>query len=138
MTARVLGSVATGVAGVMLMGALAVSASAQTPKSITAGVYTQAQAERGKETFSKNCLDCHEADRFTGPAFMADWNGKALSSLWDKVNSMPEDNPGSLKPQEYADILAFFLNIGQFPAGAAELPGDAAAMKGYWVEPVKK
>ena len=120
------------------MGALAVSASAQTPKSITAGVYTKAQADRGKETFSKNCLDCHEADRFTGPAFMADWNGKALTSLWDKVNSMPEDNPGSLKPQEYADILAFFLNIGQFPAGDTELPGDAAAMKGYWVEPVKQ
>ena len=60
--------------------------------------------------------------------------------MWTTFNSYQWDvnwsNPAVFC--EYADIIAFFLNIGQFPAGAAELPGDAAAMKGYWVEPVKK
>jgi hypothetical protein len=39
--------------------------------------------------------------RLTGAEFTA-WC-KPLQELFDAVITMPEDNPGSLKPQEYAE-----------------------------------
>jgi len=42
---------------------------------------------------------------------------------------MPGDAPGSLKPAEVADVIAFMLSKGGFPAGQTELPNDAAALK---------
>ena len=42
---------------------------------------------------------------------------------------MPMDAPGNMKPQEYADILAYFLSINGYPAGQAELEGTEAAIK---------
>jgi hypothetical protein len=47
---------------------------------------------------------------------------------------MPGDNPGSLKQQEYADILAYFLSLNAYPAGDTELQGNAAAMAAIKVE----
>ena len=47
---------------------------------------------------------------------MESCNGKAMKELWDIASgTMPEDNPGSLKQQEYADILAYFLQLNEFP-----------------------
>ena len=57
--------------------------------------------------------------------------------MFDAVTTMPEDNPGSLQPQEYADILAYFLSINGYPAGQAELKGDDAAIGAVKVD-VKK
>ena len=48
--------------------------------------------------------------------------------------TMPEDNPGTLKPQQYADILSFFLKLNGFAAGEAELTGTDAAMKAIRME----
>ena len=42
---------------------------------------------------------------------------------------MPADNPGSMTGEENADILAFILKFDGFPAGAKELPADAAALQ---------
>jgi len=42
---------------------------------------------------------------------------------------MPEDNPGSLQPQQYADILAMFLRLNEYPVGSDELKGTPEAMK---------
>jgi hypothetical protein len=39
------------------------------------------------------------------------------------------DAPGTLKPAETADVIAFLLSKASFPAGDAELPADAAALK---------
>jgi hypothetical protein len=50
---------------------------------------------------------------------------------------MPEDNPGSLKPQQYADIVSFFLQLNGYPAGETELPVGAAALKSIQMEPRK-
>ena len=48
--------------------------------------------------------------------------------------TMPEDNPGSLKPQQYADILSFVLKLNGFAAGETELTGTDAAMKAVRME----
>jgi hypothetical protein len=35
------------------------------------------------------------------------------------------DQPGSLRPEEYADIVAYFFSLNAFPAGKTELDTDA-------------
>lgn len=111
--------------------------SAQDATSVNDGVYTDAQAARGKDTYEKVCAACHEPSRFNGKEFASAWSGKPLANLWDAVQTMPMDNPGSLKPQEYADILAHMLKQNGYPAGQKELPGSADVMKTLKVEEKK-
>ena len=107
-----------------------VGAAAQAPtKTTNDKVYTAAQAERGKKTFSDKCTACHEPSRFTGDTFHEVWDDKPLKEIWDIASgTMPEDNPGSLKQQEYADIIAYFLSLNEYPAGDAELQPGAVPM----------
>lgn len=93
------------------------------------GVYTADQASRGKDLYEKVCAACHEPTRFSGKEFTSVWTGKPLTTLYEAVQTMPMDNPGSLKPQEYADIIAHFLKTNGYPAGQKELAGSAEAMK---------
>ncbi|HYE85416.1 MAG TPA: cytochrome c [Vicinamibacterales bacterium] len=107
-------------------------------KTTNSGVYTAAQAERGKKVFSEKCTTCHEPSRFSGDAFTESWNGKALKEIWDVASgTMPEDNPGSLKQTEYADIIAYFLHLNEYPTGDAELAAGAAPMAAIKVEKKK-
>ena len=74
-----------------------------------------AQATRGKAVFEAKCTACHESSRFTGESFYESFNNKPLKDLWDIASgTMPEDNPGSLKQQEYGDIIAYFLSLNEF------------------------
>lgn len=99
-------------------------------KSVNDGVYTPAQATRGEKGFEASCTACHDTTRFTGKEFLSTWTGKSLHLLFDHVHTtMPEDNPGSLKPQQYADIIAFFLKLNSYPEGKEELPSGADALK---------
>ena len=73
-----------------------------------------------------------------GETFYEAWDGKAMKEIWDVASgTMPEDNPGSLKQQEYGDILAYFLSLNEFKTGDAELQGNAAAMAAIKVEKKK-
>jgi quinoprotein glucose dehydrogenase len=111
--------------------AAALTSFAQAPAtSVNQGVYTAAQADRGAAQFQTSCTACHDPARFTGPDFLAGWTGKPLHDLFDLMHTtMPEDNPGSLKPQQYADVVAYFLKLNDYPAGQEELKGTAEAMK---------
>jgi mono/diheme cytochrome c family protein len=119
--------------------AVAAATSAQAPtKTTNSGVYTAAQADRGKKTFSDKCTGCHEPSRFSGDTFNESWDGKAMKEIWDVASgTMPEDNPGSLKQQEYADILAYFLSLNEYPTGDAELQPGAAPMAAIKIEKKK-
>ena len=130
---RVLMSVVIGCS----IGIAAIAAQAPT-KSTYDGVYTAAQAERGQKTFSDKCTACHEPSRFSGDTFHESWDDKPLKEIWDVASgTMPEDNPGSLKQQEYADIIAYFLSLNEYPAGTAELQPGAAAMAAIKVDKKK-
>ena len=110
-------------------------AAAATQKSVKAGVYTPAQAERGEVLFKKNCASCHTPGYFTDDNFYTNYAGKPLWELFDVISdSMPEDNPGSLKKEEYADVIAFLLKLNSFPTGEAELPIDKDALSGILME----
>ena len=125
--------------GAALLPVAAAILNGQAPtKTTNSGVYTAAQAERGKKTFGEKCSGCHEPSRFSGDTFHEAWDGKALKEIWDIASgTMPEDNPGSLKQQEYGDILAYFLSLNEYPTGDSELEGNAAAMAAIKVEKKK-
>jgi mono/diheme cytochrome c family protein len=116
-----------------------VALQAQAPQKTTnSGVYTAEQAGRGQKIFEAKCTACHDTARFTGEGFIDPWAGKPLKDVWDIASgTMPEDNPGSLKPQEYGDVIAFFLSLNDFPTGDADLQGNAAAMANITIEKKK-
>jgi mono/diheme cytochrome c family protein len=101
------------------------------------GVYSDAQATRGQGTYKERCSPCHGdtlggglGPPLTGDDFMRAWGTQPLSDLANKIrNTMPADKPGTLTPQQSADVVAYLLRAGKFPAGRAELAADEAALK---------
>lgn len=106
-------------------------------KSVWQGVYTEEQAEQGKAGYEAQCSFCHLPD-LTGqgfaPALIDDtfrirWEDGKLGDLFSVVKqTMPQDKPGSLSDQQYAEIVAFLLKSNRYPAGSRELPPDQAAL----------
>ena len=117
--------VATGLVWAVVVATIGGQAPART---VNDGVYSSTQASRGQALFQSICTNCHDTERFTGPEFVSAWSGKPLSELFKAVQTMPEDNPGSLTPQQYGDVMAYFLQLNKFPTGADELKGDAEAL----------
>jgi S-disulfanyl-L-cysteine oxidoreductase SoxD len=50
---------------------------------------------------------------------------------------MPKNEPGSLAPEEYADVLAYLLQLNGMPAGERDLPADSTALKRIRIDTVK-
>ena len=62
--------------------------------------------------------------------FWVTLDGDPLSDLANTIQTkMPMDNPGSLQPDQVADILAYLLSYSKFPAGQTELPKDPQSIK---------
>jgi mono/diheme cytochrome c family protein len=107
-------------------------------KTTRDGVYTSAQAARGEKVYADSCASCHGADlsgsgqapELSGKDFNGDWNTLPLSDLFERTRlTMPADKPGTLKPEQIADLTAFLLQKSAFPNGQTELPSDLAALK---------
>jgi mono/diheme cytochrome c family protein len=108
-------------------------------KSVADGVYSDAQAKRGMALYAEQCASCHGenlegvADLFpalAGDAFAKVWQGKSVGEFFDKIaTTMPALDPGSLKPEQSADITAFILSKSKYPAGAADLAASAEPLK---------
>jgi S-disulfanyl-L-cysteine oxidoreductase SoxD len=107
-------------------------------KTTLDGVYTEAQATRGEAVYSTTCAGCHQADlsgdgqtpALTGKDFNGDWVDLSIADLFDRTRgTMPADKPGTLTPEQTADVIAFLLQKGNFPAGQTELPVDIAALR---------
>jgi alcohol dehydrogenase (cytochrome c) len=63
----------------------------------------------------------------TGP-FWSIWRA-GQRGFFDQIKmTMPADAPESLKPQEYADVIAYLFSVNKFPAGEKELPADQTAL----------
>jgi mono/diheme cytochrome c family protein len=98
------------------------SAVAQTPKSTTQGVYTVAQATKGKNVFNGACLGCHTTASHMGAAFELRWFGRPLAELYGYLsNLMPKSAPGTLTEDEYVWVTAYILKLNGMPAGKVEL-----------------
>lgn len=108
-----------------------VSVRAQTPAlpRIWQGVYTTAQAERGRTTYLASCRRCHNADLSgdRGPAlkserFMTTWGGGSVNRLFQKIrDTMPQFSTSTIDASSKLDIVTFILQANGFPAGDKEL-----------------
>jgi mono/diheme cytochrome c family protein len=106
-------------------------------QSVSAGVYTEQQATRGQALYRGRCSSCHgnNLEGRTGPPlagadFLSNWEAQPLLELANKIRkTMPKDETDRLTSQETADLLAYMLQAGKFPAGRAELAATDAALK---------
>ena len=116
--------------GLGAWGVLALAAGAQETKSVKAGVYTAEQADRGLSLYKSKCASCHAPNRFTDDQlFLTPYAGKPLWEMFDVISdSMPEDDPGGMKPEEYADVIAYLLKLNGFATGQTDLPTSKDAL----------
>jgi mono/diheme cytochrome c family protein len=120
---------------------------AQNGSSVTAGVYTEAQAKRGDKLYAENCAACHGADLMgstiipplTGAEFAASWQGKTVGDLFEKiVTTMPAIAPGTYTNEQTADTIAYMLSVAKYPAGMTELTPKQDALLQITIEPPAK
>jgi glycine/D-amino acid oxidase-like deaminating enzyme/mono/diheme cytochrome c family protein len=109
---------------------VATSTNSGTPVSSLTGVYSQAQARRGAENYRKYCSACHMPATHSGDAFKTTWSGRSAADLFDYLRTtMPNDNPGRLSRRQYADIVAYLLQLNGMPAGPRLLSADAKQLE---------
>ena len=123
--------------GIALLGTAYSSVQAQA-KSVLDGIYTAAQAERGKAVYAMNCAGCHGEKQeggnagptLSGPDFTNGYKDGSAGALLTKISQdMPSSAPGSLEPQQYADVFAFILSVNKYPAGQNEAPKEPGDLK---------
>jgi mono/diheme cytochrome c family protein len=101
------------------------------------GLYTDAQATRGRQVFTRSCVICHSenpgevagqgaAPSLLGEAFSFRWAGLPVANLFDTIRqTMPDGAPNSLSLAEYADVTAYVLQLNEYPAGQRQLSSDS-------------
>ena len=110
-------------------GVLWLNVQAQPARSVTEGVYSATQATRGQAIYKAQCAECHGnalegtvGSPLAGDSFLSEWSARPLAAFVDKIQkTMPFSAPGSLSRQQSADLTAYILQAGKFPAGRAEL-----------------
>jgi mono/diheme cytochrome c family protein len=109
---------------------LAAQSTAPSTSSATVwqGVYSEAQAARGKTEYTTHCASCHRDDLggyndiLKGARFMEKNRESTLHLFFDKTRkTMPRGAPASLTDKTYVDIVSYVLKVNEFPAGAQEL-----------------
>ena len=99
---------------------------------------TGTQVKRGADVYQAQCAACHDAQLagsgtappLAGTDFMANWKDENVASLFERIRAtMPADNPGSLKRDQAADLVAFILNFNKYPLATADLPADSDSLK---------
>jgi mono/diheme cytochrome c family protein len=135
---------------VLFSSALGIAAfvNAQQPASVWDGVFIQEQVAGGKVIYDQMCSPCHGADvlkdrtggspMLTGPTFKENWNGLAVSDLFEYIKTaMPRNDAGHLTRAQTASVVAFIFTSNGFPAGQKELSTDPAALKAIRFEAAK-
>jgi mono/diheme cytochrome c family protein len=119
------------------MWAATIVVSAQQPpdeRKVWDGVFTSAQAARGKAPFERACGRCHNNElagsergpSLKGSVFWSKWENEPLGGLYTKIrDTMPQDGPSLVEDAQKADILAYIMSVNGMPAGSDELKADA-------------
>jgi quinoprotein glucose dehydrogenase len=111
---------------------------AQEGRKIWDGVYTDAQAVRGKSAFENSCGRCHNNElvgsergpALKGDGFIAHWENDSLDRLFTKIrDTMPQGGIESVTDAGKLDILAYVLSKNGAAAGKEELPLDNAKLE---------
>jgi len=120
------------VAATVLLAAAVDNAQQPAQPRIWQGVYTTAQADRGKAAFLASCQRCHNADlsgdrgpALKGERFTTSWGGGSVGRLFEKIrDTMPVFATSTIDEATKLDIVTFILQTNGFPTGTAELKAD--------------
>jgi S-disulfanyl-L-cysteine oxidoreductase SoxD len=111
-----------------------------TKRGVWDGIYTAAQAERGKQNFlNGGCGGCHKPDlsgdrgpALKGDSFVAHWENDTVGTLFKKISeTMPPDAPNQVPDDLKMDVVAFLLQSNGFPAGDRELTRDEKTLEAF-------
>jgi mono/diheme cytochrome c family protein len=81
------------------------------------------------------CVACHPAGTYSSAAFRTTWNGRPLADLFSTIKDrMPKNEPGTLSPEEAAQLVAYILKINGVPAGKTDLPAEVDPLKEIRIE----
>ena len=131
-------AMALAVAATMWIGAVAAAQQAPGDRKVWDGVFTSAQAARGKAPFERSCARCHNvelAGSQRGPAlkgnvFWSKYENDNLGTLYTYVrDNMPQDGPSLVADDVKADILAYIMSMNGMPTGNDELKADARVLE---------
>jgi cytochrome c5 len=101
------------------------------------GIYTAAQAARGKLGYDQFCSRCHNvaltgAERgpaIKGSEFLSKWEKDTIGGLFTKIrDTMPQGRVGTVADADNLDILTYILQQNGFPPGTTELKNDIASL----------
>jgi len=107
----------------------------QSRATVLDGVYSDAQALRGKTAYTTFCSACHgsrlegvSAPSLTDKRFIDRWREGTLDGLYDFIRQRMSFGRAAdakrISDAEYLDILTYVLNVNGYPAGPNELsPG---------------
>jgi alcohol dehydrogenase (cytochrome c) len=91
------------------------ASSASLPPSVGSAPYTSAQVTAGQTAYRQQCASCHgvQLQGVSAPALTGKSFANAHLNLSQErtivTTQMPLTAPGSLKPQQYAEIMAYLL-----------------------------
>jgi quinoprotein glucose dehydrogenase len=113
------------------------AAAPATRQSVWEGLYSDAQAMRGRDAYAKACARCHMDDlggheyagALAGYPFQMKWEDASVAEVFGRIRTMPLGEAGSLTAQEYVDILAYVLQANGYPSGGDELTTGIAAQR---------
>ena len=123
-------------------GAFIAATAAGQSRTAWEGVYTEAQAARGRERYRALCGYCHRDDlsgggseagapALRGPFFVNQWRDRPLVDLFVTIGTtMPQQNPDSLRAQVVIDVVSYLLQQNGMPAGEHELPPRLDPLRG--------
>jgi mono/diheme cytochrome c family protein len=139
-SAATLRGLVLGLSAAALMPVVALAQGAGTVSS-----FTEAQADRGEDAYMAECSGCHgdtlggaaETPTLLGSGFRNRFATGSPATLFGYISAaMPQQAPGSLTPETYADITAYILSRNRVPAGETELPPDLEALSAITLPPV--
>ena len=132
--------------GFLLVSASYATVDAQATKSANDGVFTADQAKQGEVLYKEQCATCHGDNLegsgpmppLAGKDFLTNWTGKTVGDLFEKTHTtMPATAPGTLTPEQAAQIVAHMLAAGKYPAGTTALDTKLEALAQIKLDPPK-
>ena len=93
--------------------------------------FLSSQATRGERLYLQRCSNCHRAAQFVGQEFVESWNDRRVYDFYALVRAtMPLNDPGGLKDNEYLDLVAYVLGANHASPGTDSLKADTTALRG--------
>ena len=98
---------------------------------LPAASFLPSQAARGATIYGETCGTCHQPGQLIGQNFVELWNDRRVYDFYALVRStMPLDNPGGMKDQEYVDVIAYLLQANRQASPKPDsLKADTASLR---------